>query len=70
MKLGLLASFAALVVPRVAALIPLSDIDLGASTLPTDFIVELSSSSDLEGLVRKKRTSSVRYFLPHLISRS
>jgi len=72
MKLVLLASFAAFVIPRAAAVIPLSSIDLSASSLTTDYIVELSSSSglsDLENSVQRKRTSSVGYFLPFLISR-
>ena len=62
MKLALLAPFAASLVPRVAAVIPLSSIDLSAFSPTANYIVELSSSSglsDLENLAQRKRTSSV-----------
>lgn len=71
MKLALLAPFAAFVVRRVAAVVPLSSIDLSAFTTTTDYIVELSSSdglSDLGDIAHRKRTSSVRYFFLFLIS--
>lgn len=71
MKLALLAPFAAFVVRRVAAVVPLSSIDLSAFTTTTDYIVELSSSDDLSSLgdiAHRKRTSSVRYFFLFLIS--
>jgi hypothetical protein len=67
MKLALVP-FAAFVASRVAALTPLSSIDLNASTLPTEYIVELSSSSQLGNLVGEKRTSSVCSLLLFLIS--
>jgi len=59
MKRALLVPFAAFVAPWVAAVTPLSSIDLDAATLPTEYIVELSSSSQLGKLVGEKRTSSV-----------
>ena len=58
MKLTLFVSFAA----AVAAFTPLSSIDLNASNLTTQYIVELSSASTLGDLVGEKRASSVRNF--------
>ena len=68
MRLALLVPFAAFVAPRVAAVIPLSSIDLDASTLTTEYIVELDSSSQLGNFVGTKRASSVGNLLLFLIS--
>lgn len=64
MKLTLLVPFAA----AVAALTPLSSIDLDSATLTTQYIVELSSASTLGDLVGEKRSSSVATFSHFLIS--
>ena len=68
MKLALLVPFAAFIAPRVAAVTPLSSIDLDASTLTTEYIVELESSSQLGNFVGAKRASSVGNLLLLLIS--
>lgn len=68
MKPTLLLPFAAFVALRVAAIIPLSSINLEEATLPTEYIVELSDSSTLEHLAGQKRTSSVGNLSLFLIS--
>ena len=68
MKLTLLLPLAAFVAPRVAAVIPLSSINLEEATLPIEYIVELESSHNLEQLAGQKRASSVGNFSLFLIS--